>query len=159
MLRARIKCFLLIKMGSMCIKSNANAKTTSSADGRYVHQEIKEIQCVGCAPIKISFLEFFDLITIIIMILLKFLYMGRDCSICVMRNSCKSNMIFLIWLFSGFLIVAACVMTFEARDSATKIVPTATASQKEQVFTMNKIFWVFNEKNFKNSTKLLLSVQ
>ena len=36
--------------------------------------------------------------------------------------------------FSGFLIVAACVMTFEARDSATKIVPTAPQGpQKEQV--------------------------
>ena len=39
----------------------------------------------------------------------------------------------LIFLFSGFLIVAACVMTFEARDSATKIVPTAAAGQKDQV--------------------------
>ena len=37
-------------------------------------------------------------------------------------------------IFSGFLIVAACVMTFEARDSATKIVPTAPQGpQKEQV--------------------------
>ena len=34
---------------------------------------------------------------------------------------------------SGFLIVAACVMTFEARDSATKIAPTASAMQKDQV--------------------------
>ena len=39
-----------------------------------------------------------------------------------------------IFTFSGFLIVAACVMTFEARDSATKIVPTAPQGpQKEQV--------------------------
>ena len=42
------------------------------------------------------------------------------------------------YLFSGFLIVAACVMTFEARDSATKIVPTAAATQKEQVFLFVK---------------------
>merc|ERR1719259_1443772 len=34
----------------------------------------------------------------------------------------------------GFLIVAACVMTFEARDSATKIAPTAAAMQKDQSF-------------------------
>ena len=39
-------------------------------------------------------------------------------------------------VISGFLIVAACVMTFEARDSATKVVPTAAATQKDQVFNL-----------------------
>ena len=43
-------------------------------------------------------------------------------------------------LISGFLIVAACVMTFEARDSATKVVPTATITQKDQV-----IFYKWNK--------------
>ena len=56
----------------------------------------------------------------------------------VLFNYYLMSMIILQLMFfkssiSGFLIVAACVMTFEARDSATKIAPTASAMQKDQV--------------------------
>ena len=35
-------------------------------------------------------------------------------------------------IFSGFLIVAACVMTFEARDNAAKVVPATTGNNVEE---------------------------
>ena len=52
----------------------------------------------------------------------------------IAENILSDSQDFLMLTISGFLIVAACVMTFEARDSATKVVPTATGNvQKDQV--------------------------
>ena len=40
---------------------------------------------------------------------------------------------------AGFLIVAACVMTFEARDNAAKVVPSTGCSQMEERKSARKL--------------------
>ena len=40
---------------------------------------------------------------------------------------------------AGFLIVAACVMTFEARDNAAKVVPSTGCSQMEDRKSARKL--------------------
>ena len=47
---------------------------------------------------------------------------------------------FFILIFLGFLIVAACVMTFEARDSAAKVVPATTANNVDENVTAQKVY-------------------
>ena len=46
-----------------------------------------------------------------------------------------------ILFFPGFLIVAACVMTFEARDSAAKVVPATTANNVDENVTVQKVYY------------------
>ena len=55
------------------------------------------------------------------------------------RNSVLDKFNFCLFYLSGFLIVAACVMTFEARDSAAKVVPATTTNHVEDPANPQKV--------------------
>ena len=54
-------------------------------------------------------------------------------------NSVLDKFKFRLFLLPGFLIVAACVMTFEARDSAAKVVPATATNHVEDPANPQKV--------------------
>lgn len=48
------------------------------------------------------------------------------------RLFCLKGFDYRVSHFPGFLIVAACVMTFEARDNAAKVVPATSGNNNEE---------------------------
>ena len=59
---------------------------------------------------------------------------------CILQNQTRSRRkVHNSILLPGFLIVAACVMTFEARDSAAKVVPATATNHVEDPANPQKV--------------------